>query len=189
MLKAKSGVCLNLPILLLLGLSKYFLLSALDVHPVNGQSRTYFCQRNPSTHEVMVNFRGIRSLITWNPGEQARCDDVSNRFQGAQESGNLRFLVKQGNDICGTNTDIGGVRCSRILVSLDGVDRNSLLLRLFDGRLRISGAAILQSNGAQYINWEDLLRNGSLSLQSPENQQFSEPETDNQQRETLQMPE
>jgi len=171
MLRVKSGVYFNLPALLLLSLSKYFLLSVLDMHLASGQSRTYFCQPNQRSQSVMVNFRGERPLITWNPGDRARCEDVSNRFEDASKSGNLRFLVKQGNDICGTNTDSGGIRCSTRLVSLDGnVDQNSLLLRLFDGRETVVGVYIFQSNRGQYINWEELLNNESLSLRLLENQ-------------------
>jgi len=158
MLKTKSGAYFNLPTLLLLGLFSCFLFLVFDVHLATGQIRTYFCQSSPGSHRVMVSSRQDRPLIIWNRSQQNTCTDVANRFQSAYTAGNLRFLFKIGNDICGSRTERESTRCpAGVLVSLDGVTQESLLVRIFNGREVVPGSYIFQNSDSTRFSWEQYL--------------------------------
>jgi len=169
MLKAKLLFCLNLVGILSLSIPSFILLSVIDIHFASGQSRTYFCNSQESGYATFArSSRGSRPIIIWRPNTELRCNEISSRFEGASNSGNLRYLLKQGNSICGTD-QLDGL-CKRYLVYLDSdIDNNSLLIRLFNDRGRVTGSFIFQSNNGEYFDLEQYL-NLPLNQQLPENQ-------------------
>lgn len=169
MSKVKSGLGLNFANLLLISIFKYLLLSITNMHFATGQSRDYFCQIYQGRPATFANSsQGSRAILLWVSNRQERCNAVSRNFQAALDSRNLRFLLKQGNDICGTDRVDGD--CNRLLVTVnEDIDPNSPVIRLLNNRDRVGGSYLFQSNDRYYFNLELYLEN-----EQPINQQLLE---------------
>lgn len=152
MLKLNLGLHLNLSKLSLLGFANLFFLPLLGIHPADAQSVSYICQPRQGSYATVANTSlGTRPIITWDDRQQI-CNTVSRRFQVAGDNGNLRFLMREENRICGTNSYDG--ECRSLLFSTDTIANAQGLLRGIVNGSTSNGRYITQSAGREYFNLE-----------------------------------
>lgn len=168
--KFNLSLHLNLSKLSLLGFANLFLLPILGVHPVHGQQLVglnYSCQSyRGGFATVGRSLLGSRAIVTWN-NRQLVCNTVSGRFQVAKDNGNLRFLMREENRVCGTN--MHGGECRNLLFATDnGTNANDLWRRLMNNNT-IDSRYITQSAGREYFNLELYLE----TVPIPTNQEIS----------------
>jgi len=125
----------------------------------NSQSVSYFCQPYQEGYATFARTSvGVRPIIIWD-NRQAICNTVSSRFQVARDNGNLRFLVREGERICGTDRYDGN--CRSLLFVADTEDSaKEAWNRLINSRLILNDSASqivydgLSSNNREYFNLE-----------------------------------
>lgn len=157
MIKLNLGLHLNLPKILSLGFANILFLPTIGINSINAQSMpsgqfNYSCQSNQQNYVTIATSPvRIRPLIRWE-NRQDTCNTVSERFQRARDNGNLRFLVRENNTVCGTNIYDG--ECRNLLFTADTRDNAQRLLRsIIDGN-PAHGRYITESNGREYFNLE-----------------------------------
>jgi hypothetical protein len=158
MIKLNLGQHLNLPKVLLLGFANIFFLPTIGVNPIKAQpvpirQFNYSCQFSQQNYlTVATSPVRIRSVINWE-NQQEMCNTISERFQIARDNGNLAFLVRENNRVCGTN--IYGGDCRNLLFAADTVGNAQIFLnRIFGGGVTVPGRYITESNGREYFNLE-----------------------------------
>lgn len=168
MLKSNLSLHLNLSKLSLVGFANLLLLPVLSVHSTHAQSVSYSCQSSSGGFATIgrSTLGGTRTVITWD-NRQPLCNDVSARFQVASGNGNLRFLMREGNRVCGTNMD--GGECISLLFSTDSAPNANDLWRRLMGNNTISSRYITQSGEVEYFNLELYLE----TVPSSTNQEIS----------------
>lgn len=117
---------------------------------------------------------GARPIVSWD-NRQPICNTVSGRFQVARDNGNLRFLMKEENRVCGTNAN--GGECLSLLFAADNAINTNDLWRRLMGNSTISGRYITHSPNAEYFNLELYLETVPISTNQEivENQLSSQP--------------
>jgi len=138
-------------------------LSNLVINPpaANGQSINYSCQSYSNGFATMGRSTlGVRPIITWD-SRQLICNTVSGRFQAAKDNGNLRFLMIEGNLVCGTNVD--GGECRSLLFATDTATNANDLWRRLMGNSTISSRFITHSVEREYFNLELYLETVPIS--------------------------
>jgi hypothetical protein len=167
MVKLHLGLYFNLPKILLLGIFNIFFLPTIGVNSTDAQSMpsgqfNYSCQSSQQSYvTIAASPVRIRPLINWER-RQDTCNTVSERFQTARDNGNLRFLVRENNRVCGTN--IYGGECRNLLFTADTGDNAQRLLRnIIDGN-SAPGRYITESNGREYFNLELYLETEANSV-------------------------
>ncbi len=138
-------------------------LSNLTINPpaANAQSINYSCQSYQGGFATVGRSSlGVRPIITWD-SRQPVCNTVSGRFQVARENGNLRFIVREENRVCGTN--MYGGECRNLLFATDNAtNANDLWRRLLNDNT-IDSRYITQSAGREYFNLELYLETVPIS--------------------------
>lgn len=138
-------------------------LSNLAINPpaANAQSINYSCQSYQGEFATIARSTlGARPVVTWD-NRQPICNTVSGRFQVARDNGNLRFLMREENRVCGTNRN--GGECEALLFATDNAaNANDLWRRLMNSET-IPSRFITQSLGREYFNLERYLNEYPIS--------------------------
>jgi hypothetical protein len=147
-------------------LSLTFSLACLAINPpaATGQSISYICQPRLGSYATVANTSlGSRPIITWDD-RQPICDIVSRRFQIAGDNGNLRFLVREENRICGTNIYDG--ECRSFLFSTDTpANAQGLLRGIVNGNTNPGRYITQSSDGSkEYFNLELYLQENGTGI-------------------------
>ncbi len=140
-------------------------------------SNTYYCAQLNGDWNTFVNTpRGRITLINWvnqfaeKWTPQARCVEVSKRFQTFLDQGNLKF-IRTGNInrqpvLCVANVRGGDCPDENVLVTLkQETDPEEVLIRLVDFRRSVSGQTLtlssddpgFYSDGEFYVDMEKFL--------------------------------
>ena len=142
-------------------------LSNLAVNPpvANGQLASnglnYSCESRSDGFATMGRSRlGSRAIVTWN-NRQPICNTVTDRFIRARDNGNLRFLMREGTNICGTN--VNGGECLSFLFSTNTAGTADGLWRKLVDNNTIDSRYIMQSAGRDYFNLELYLEEVPIS--------------------------
>ena len=154
MLKLNLCLHLNLSKLSLIGFANLIFLPLLGIHPADAQSVSYICQSRQGSYITAANTSiGVRPIITWDDRQQI-CNTVSRRFQVAGDNGNLRFLMREENRVCGTNS-YGG-ECRSLLFAADTPGNAQALIRAIGIGNPTPGGYITQSGDGSkdYFNFE-----------------------------------
>ena len=124
-------------------------------------STNYSCQDSQMGFATIARSTlGTRPIINWG-NRQPICNTVSDRFERARDNGNLRFLMREGTKICGTNVDDG--ECLSFLFSTDTAGNADGLWRRLMNNNTIDSRFITQSPGREYFNLELYLETVPIS--------------------------
>jgi len=171
MFKFNLGVPTNLPKLFLLGFSNLFFLPIINIPLASGQSVSntlnYFCQSHQSSFATFGRTSPREAgqiIIIWD-NRRSLCDTVSRRFQAARDNGNLRFLVREGSRVCGTNMRGGDCRSLLFITSSVASADGAIGNFLSDNPIRDD--YITQSDRRSYFNLELYLENLEARPASP----------------------
>ncbi|VXD23694.1 Genome sequencing data, contig C327 (modular protein) [Planktothrix serta PCC 8927] len=143
-------------------------------NPAEAQNITYSCGKSrdgvPTTYAVNSTGRRI-AVIRWQRdwgsiSGEARCKEVSSRFQNASNNGTLSFLthgVMSGQKVICTAKEYGGP-CSSLLFTLRPEDNPRQVINdLFGVGYRARGPVVQSDDGEPqiYIDMELLLQNAA----------------------------
>lgn len=156
---------LTLPKLLFLGSVKFLFLSLVNAYPAVAQSINYSCGSYQQGYATFSRGSlGVSPIIFWN-NRQPVCNTVSARFQTARDNGNLRFVMREDNLVCGTNRH--GGECLNLLFATDTVGNAQFLWERLRNNNAIEGRFITESSGRDYFNLELYLETVPPSEQIP----------------------
>ncbi len=112
--------------------------------PKDGQvTISYFCQPYQGGFATFGKYSGEPKVIIDLGNRQNLCKEVANRFQNARDNGNLRFLVREGNLICGT--DRNGGECKNFLFAADTItNADEIFRKIMNDVVPIDGSFITQ---------------------------------------------
>lgn len=150
--------------ILSLSLSLGFLFT--NSQDANSQSINYSCGSYQQGYATFgIGSFGVSPIIFWNNNRQPVCNTVSARFQTARDNGNLRFVMREDNLVCGTNRH--GGECLNLLFATDTVGNAQFLWERLRNNNAIGGRFITESSGRDYFNLELYLETVPPSEQIP----------------------
>ena len=178
--KLNLGLHFNLSKLSLLGIANVLSLPFLAIYAANGQLvSSYSCESYSSGFATMrIGLsRYPNPIINWE-NRQPICNSVSQRFQIAQERGNLRYLMREDKKVCGTDRYNG--ECNNELFSTDTAANAEGLWRKLMNQENLDPSDsiyINQSAGRVYFNLERYLEDQqrSTNQEISANQSSSQP--------------
>ncbi len=152
--------------LLTLSLSLGFLLTnSQGANSQSIQSINYSCGSYQQGYATLGRGSlGVSPIIFWN-NRQPVCNTVSARFQIARDNGNLRFVMRENNLICGTNRH--GGECLNLLFATDTLGNAQVLWERLRNNNAIEGRFITESSSRDYFNLELYLETVPPSEQIP----------------------
>ncbi|WP_299414784.1 COP23 domain-containing protein [Acaryochloris sp. IP29b_bin.148] len=151
---------------------------AVGSQPAQASEQRFSCGQSGGTPATMAKTkRGYVPVIRWTSdyfgssgwSPQARCTEVSNRFEAYHRNGTLKFLttgrMNRQSVVCVASQD--GGPCSGLLFTLKpGSNPGRTLQRLLDVRYRATGP-LNESAARVYINMEDFLDKAPVEKTAP----------------------